>query len=88
MTRKEALQLIQAAGIRAVLNRSADELCDDTFDLNGSDEIAVQISAGRDGLEFCAVVYSGDGDDFGATHGQPSRDPVAAAREALAMALA
>lgn len=88
MTIKQALEAIRAAGISARFDPSDDEQCDDQFVLNASADIVVQICATRNGLEFCAVFYDGEGDDWGATHGQSTRDPVAAAREAIALALA
>lgn len=88
MTISEALAAIQAAGITATFTPADDESCDDDIVLNFNSATQVQISATRNGLRFCGKFYDGEGDDFGVTHGRETADPVAAAREALALALA
>lgn len=88
MNLNQAATAIRAAGILATFQRADDEATDDQFILNGDDNICVQISATRNGLEFCASFADGEGDDWGVTHGRPTKDPVAAAREAIGLALA
>lgn len=88
MTRTQAIAAIRAANIKCRLVRAEDETCDDSIELIGREDIAVQICATRDGLMFCANFYEGEGDDFGVTHGKMTRNPVAAAREAIGLALA
>lgn len=88
MSIAEAIYLITKGGIQAKFVPTDDEACDDSIMLNGNENIAVQVMATRDGLRFCAAFYEGEGDDFCVTHGQVTKDPVAAAREAVALALA
>lgn len=83
MNRTEALAAVRIVDSRAALEISDDPACDDQIILCGNDNIAVQISATRDGLRFCASVASGDGDDFGVRHGDDFSDPVPAAQQAL-----
>lgn len=89
MNIRSAFAAIQQAGIKARFVASQDpEMEDDEFVLNDNDNICVQISATRDGLRFSASFADGEGDDWGVTHGRMTKDPVAAAREAIALALA
>ena len=88
MTIQEAVSAIQAAGITATYNPADDESVDDQIILNFNPDICVQIGATRNGLRFCATFADGIGDDWGVTFGRETKDPVAAAREAVALALA
>lgn len=88
MTVSAALRALAAAGITATYMPADDEQCDDDIVLNLNSNICVQVSATRNGLEFTGKFYDGEGDDFGVTHGRGTTDPVAAAREALLLALA
>jgi hypothetical protein len=88
MNRSQALAAIRAANIKAKLVRATDETTDDEIQLIGNPDISVQICATRDGLRFIASFADGEGDDWGVTQGKMTRDPVAAAREAIGLALA
>lgn len=88
MTIQQALAAIRKAGITATFNPASDESVDDEFILNFNSNTVVQISATRNGLSFCGTFADGEGDDWGVTFGKDTRDPVAAAREAIALALA
>lgn len=81
---RDAINLIEAAGMSARFVPSDDCCCDDQIELLDREDIGVQIASGL----FVAYVYSGEGNDFAVTHGKLTRDPVAAAREAVALALA
>lgn len=85
MNRQQAVAAIQESGIRATLILAEDECTDDCIALNGMEDCTVQISFTRDGLRFCASVASGEGDDWGVTHGAETKDPVRAAHDALEM---
>ena len=88
MNRSQALAAIRAANIRAKMVCATDEMEDDKIQLIGNADISVQICATRDGLRFIACFADGEGDDWGITQGRMTRDPVAAAREAIGLALA
>jgi hypothetical protein len=86
MTRSEALSQLRDAGFWVRYEASDDPCCDDEFFFDGGDTVAVQILATRDGLRFVGAVYSGEGDDFGVTHGPIFADPVQAAESAFDLA--
>lgn len=88
MTIQQAISAIKAAGIIATFNPASDESVDDEIILNLNQHTVVQICASRNGLYFCGTFADGEGDDFGVTFGRETRDPVAAARDAIALATA